>query len=150
MRITFDTLGEEQFSREIIRVGSRGANAQPVFNVIADDWMDWNREQFNSEGRRASGGWAELRPATIAARGSAHPILQVTGALLAELTRRSNVTITDSWIHLQIPDEQDEYGRYHQGGTSLMAQRRPIEFTDMDRTDMTKRVQRYLITGEVR
>jgi Phage virion morphogenesis family len=149
VRVTFETLGEVQFSRDLLRVGNRGGDMSPVLGSIADDWMDWNQEQFTTEGGRASGGWAALAPSTVKRRGSAHPILQVSGALMEELTKRSNVLVTDSFAHLSIPDDVEEYGRYHQSGTSRMPQRRPIEFTDMDRRQMVRKLQLFVLRGAV-
>ena len=147
MRVEFEMLGDVQFSRDLLKYGDRGADLSPAFGVIADDWVDWNQKQFDTEGFRGSGGWDGLAPSTVRTRGNAHPILQVTGALLRELTDKSNIEIQHNFMHLMIPDEQNEYGRFHQSGTSRMPRRRPIEFTDLDRKSMVKTIQRYLETG---
>lgn len=150
MRVTFDVLGEEQFSRELLRMGKHGGDMRPAFNSIKRDWIDWNQQQFDTEGGRASGGWAQLAPSTIASRGSAHPILQLSGALLDELTDPGNIMVTDSFMHLSIADDVEEYARYHQSGTERMPQRRPIEFTDMDRREMVRKIKSWVISGVVR
>lgn len=149
MRIHFEMLGEEQFSRNILRVGDRGGNMSPVFHQLAGKWVRWIREQFDSEGRRASGGWADLAPSTVARRGSAHPILQDTGALVQELTDEGNIDVTDDYMHLQIADDVDAYGRLHQSGTSRMPQRRPLEFTDLDKREMVRDMQSWIFTGRL-
>lgn len=150
MKISFEMLGEKQFERELLRAGLRADDARPVLEQIADWWMEWTEEQFITEGRRSSGGWEELAPSTVRSRGgAAHPILVQSGRLMRELTRRTNVHVTDSFAHLSIPDAEDEYGRYHQTGTSKMPQRRPIEFTQADRIRMTRAIQRWVVTGEL-
>lgn len=147
MRIEFHILGEEVFAREILRVGDRGADARPAFELIADLWGDWEAEQFASEGRRASGGWDQLAPSTIRSKGSPGPILFESGDLFRELTSRENILITDSFMHLTIDPEVEEYARFHQSGTDKMPQRRPLEFTDLDRRHMIKVVQQWVING---
>lgn len=149
MRVTFNMLGEDQFARELLRIGKRAGNMRPVFGLIAGKWTRWTREQFDSEGRRASGGWAALAPSTVARRGSAHPILQDSGALVRELTDEGNIDITDDYMHMTIPDDVDEYGRLHQSGTSKMPQRRPLEFTDVDKREMVRDLQRWTMFGEL-
>lgn len=147
MRIEFHVLGEDLFAREILRVGDRGGDARPAFELIADLWTDWNEEQFVSEGRRASGGWEPLAESTVRSKGSPGPILFESGDLFRELTDRRNITVTDSFMHLSIDDDVDEYGRYHQSGTSKIPQRRPLEFTDLDRRHMIKVIQQWVVTG---
>ena len=154
MRITFEMLGETQFEREILRVGNRGGDARPAFRTIRHLWEEWNAQQFESEGSRASGGWAQLADSTVLSRGSAHPILHLTGALEDALTGglEEHTLITDDFMHMLLPDgdgEPGQYGSYHQSGTSRMPQRRPVEFTTHDREEMLKVLQRWVITGEV-
>lgn len=152
VQVTFEMFGEKQFEREILRVGERADDARPLFMKLADDWVRWNDIQFNSEGARASGGWEPIKPATLIAKlrkGLDPRILHATGALRDALTDKGNIDITDSWMHLKIPDEVEEYGRYHQAGTSNMPRRRPLEFTEADRRVMTRRIQAWLINGEL-
>lgn len=146
--ISFHMFGEVLFERELLRLDERGRDMSPAFRLIARKWINWNYEQFASEGRRASGGWDELAEETIRKRGSAHPILVETGALMDELTDSSNIEINEDFMHMTLPDEVDEYGAFHQSGTTHMPQRRPMEFTERDRRDMVRDIQRYLVTGE--
>lgn len=148
VRIDFEMFGEKQFSREIERVGERATDARPLFETIRDDWMKWNAEQFMSQGARASGGWEELATSTIRRKGH-DVILIATGGLFNELTTPGNVDIYDDWMHMKLPDREDEIGTYHQSGTENMPQRRPLEFTDLDRKNMVRRIQSWVIRGEL-
>jgi len=148
VRVEFEMLGEKQFSRELLRVGSRAVDARPAFGSIADDWIDWIEEQFVSQGSRGSGGWADLAPSTV--RGKGHDTILVdTGGLMREATDRGNVLITDTFMHYSLPDREDQIGRFHQSGTERMPQRRVVEFTDMDRRVMVRKIQSWVLTGRL-
>lgn len=144
--VTFTVLGEDQVARELLIKGERGGNLQPVFNVIADDWMMIEQEQFASQGARGSGGWPELKPSTVKSKGH-DAILIDSGDLYREMTDRSNIMITDDFMHFAPADEQEEIGRYHQTGTSRMPQRKVVDFTDLDRRAMVRKVQSWIVSG---
>lgn len=141
--------GEEQFAREILRVGERGAHPKPVLEKIKGDWVMWNMEQFVSQGARSSGGWDKLAESTIKAKGH-NIILFDTGGLEAEVTDPSNIDVGDDWLHLTLPDREDRIGGFHQGGTRHMPQRRVIEFTELDKREMVRDIQLWVIKGELR
>lgn len=148
MRVEFNMLGEKQVSRELLRAGLRADQAAPVLGAIADDIIDWTRDQFDSEGGR-SGGWAPLADSTVKSRGSAHPILQVHGDLMREMTSRSNWIVTDSFAHFQPPDEQEQIGGYHQTGTTKMPRRPIFDFSPEERAQIVRKVQFWLIKGRL-
>lgn len=77
----------------------RLTDARPLFAGIAqelatqtelifqDEGPGYSATNANIKGRgTASGGWPQLAPKTIKQRGTAHPILQVTGALARSFT----------------------------------------------------------------
>lgn len=148
MRITFTVLGEDQFSRDILRVGERGADMRPAFAMIADDIVEWNAQQFMSQGARASGGWEELAASTVKAKGH-DTILIDSSDLFHEMINRSNFMITDSFLHFKPPAEQARIGAFHQSGTVNMPQRRVIEFTELDRRQMVRRMQAWALDGRL-
>lgn len=58
-------------------------NWQPAFEEVADDVLEpYVVKGFQTEGHSEGVTWKDLAPSTVARRGSAHPILQVSGALL--------------------------------------------------------------------
>lgn len=137
--------GDVQLKRKLLRIGDRAVHPQPAFEAMGEALFRMENEQFSSEGRRASGGWAELQPSTIAARGSAHPILDSSGALRASLTQRGGDNIfeaTDDYLRFGTADPK---AGYHQGGTGRMARRRPLELTEADRRGMVKVLQAFIL-----
>lgn len=151
VRISFTVIGEEQFAREILRVGERAtaAGVRPVLSKIRRDWILWNREQFASQGARGSGGWAPLKPETVAAKGHSTILLE-TGRLWDALTNISNIDMGDDWLHLTLPNEVEDYATYHMTGTEHMPQRRPMEWTERDRREMIKDIQSWVMQGVLR
>lgn len=148
MRVEFNMFGETQFAREIERVGDFAGNAKPVLAKIGADWMRWDEMQFASEGARASGGWAPLAESTIKAKGHAK-ILFLSGELEAAMSNPGNLTISDNFLHLLLPDDIQDYAKYHQSGTSKMPQRRPLEFTEQDKVGMMKDLQLWVLRGRL-
>ena len=57
------------------------ANNRVFYEQIADFMHDVTMQNFDREGNQVTGSWHELSRARQAQRGSAHPILQDTGAL---------------------------------------------------------------------
>jgi phage gpG-like protein len=152
MRVELDVFGEKQISREILRVGERASDARPVFSSIARYLMGEEEQQFASEGRYASGGWARLKDATIAAKRRAHldpRILRATDALHRSLTRRGDA----NQVLVIRPNElrfgtKLAYARFHQSGTSSSPRRRPLELRETARREVVRRLQRFLLTGQ--
>lgn len=149
MRVDFEMFGETQFSRSLERISDRAGNAKPVFAKIGRDWMNWNEEQFDSEGARSSGGWDPLAASTIASKGH-DQILFDSGDLFDEMVSFGNLEITDEHLYFAIDDEVDRYARIHQRGGDSVPRRRVLEFTDLDRTEMVKDLQLWLIKGRLR
>lgn len=154
MRIDFSVFGDEQLSRELMRFSAYAGSPQPAFGQIADDVREQIAEQFSSEGERGSGGWDELKEATIAAKASAgldSHILQATHDLMNSLTDKSS-----EWHIEKITDDsltvgsRDWIGVLHQQGTSKMAARKPVDFTEADRRGFVRTLQRYIVEGVLR
>jgi phage gpG-like protein len=155
VRILFEVSGDVQLNRELLRVGGRGVDASPAFEAIADRILSEDALQLGSQGRHASGGWKPLQPATMEAkrRRNLRPeILRATDSLMRSLTVRG-----DSNQVLKVrPDGLDlgsklPYAGAHQNPKpgSRLPQRRPVELTETTRRDITKTLQRFVLTGEV-
>lgn len=157
MRIEYDVFGDVQYSREIMRVGDRAGDMTPAFNAVADMIVDVERKQFASEGAYASSGWQPLAASTIehkAKAGLAPEILQATRALHDSLTNPSDrhhvrrITPDEMFVGTNVTTRDGyPYPRAHQRGRGV-PQRRVIELRPQDRTQATKTLQRYIMTGE--
>jgi hypothetical protein len=170
--LVFEVAGDKLIERELLRMGDYAQDATPAFAAIGGFMMAETKEQFATEGHRASGGWAPLAPSTIQKRGGAgrsggaiftNPgggggftsggpvrILHDTGALEQSLTEPKGanqileVTPQELVFGSRLP-----YAHYHQTGTRRMPRRRPLEFTEAAKRDMVKILQRFVVTGEV-
>ena len=148
MRLKLSVLGEEQIERELLRFAAHVGSAEPAFRQIADDMRDQIGEQFASEGSRGSGGWEELAESTLAAKAAAGldpHILQATQGLLNSLTGRGGDHIEEIGDDHLVFGSRDLKGRFHQGGTSRMPPRKPVDFTELDRRGFVRTLQRYLV-----
>lgn len=159
MRIEIDVFGDKQVSRELLRFSDRAHDAEPAFQSIADLLEHSEEKQFRTGGRHASAGWDKLKAATVKAkrrsddpvvRRNADKILVATGALMESLTadvqgvEGGAVRIVEP--HQLIFGTQLPYARFHQLGKGV-PRRRVLELRARDRTEMVKRIQRYLMTG---
>jgi phage gpG-like protein len=148
MRIQLDTFGDVQLDRQLVRFQERVTDLSPALELLADDFLDINRRQFDSEGGN-SAGWAPLAASTVSSRGSAHPILVEHGDLRASLTQRGGKgAIREVGPHELFVGTDIGYAQYHQRGTARMPRRRPVEFTRRDRERWVKSLQRFVVTGE--
>lgn len=153
MRIEFDVFGDRQVARDLLRIGDRAVDATPAFAQMLLDLVDLEREQFGSEGQRASGGWAPLAASTLArkrANGLDERILRATGALYESLEETSSggdairhADPTQMVFGTTVP-----YARYHQLGQGV-PRRRPVELAERDRQGLVKTLQRYVMTGDL-
>lgn len=151
MNLTFEVAGEKQVSRELLRFAGRTVDAQPAFIAIAELLMVETKEQFETEGRHASGGWKPLKQATVTAKaraGQRVQILQRTGSLMDSLTQAGD----GNMIHKTYPDGLDfgsrvPYAGFHQTGTRHMPARKPLELTETARRSAIKLLQRWIVEG---
>ena len=150
-RITWTFYGEAQLDRTLARVELAAADASPAFEVIAEEFLVAERQQFASEGGFGSGGWAALSDDYAKWKARHYPgakILHRTGDLEASLTEGPDIRVIEP--HFMILGSSVSYGRYHQEGTARMPRRRPIELPEALRRGWVKVLQRYLITGGLR
>lgn len=155
MRLSFEVAGEKQIEREILRTGRYAGDATPAFRAIGELLIDETATQFATEGGHASGGWAKLKPATVAFKqrhGFRPQILQMTGDLLSSLTERhsSNMVFEPSHNEL-IFGTRLPYAAVHQRPKpgNPLPRRRPLEFTEATRRHAVKILQRWIMTGKL-
>lgn len=94
---------------------------RPFWPTAARLGREWLKEQFATEGAFGGDPWAPLAASTVAQRGSAHPILDDTGALKGAASRpvRHATPLT---LELEVVDPKIHF---HQHGTRKMP-RRPV------------------------
>lgn len=154
MQLRLEVFGDVQLSRDLTRWANAAEDMSPAFSDIYDDFRKIERRQFDSEGSYASGGWAALRPSTVAARhGSAHPILRAVGPDGGRLRRSLTTKGARDAIGRITADEmvvgtKTPYAKFHQRGTKHMGRRRPVELTDADRKRFVKIIQAHLVATD--
>ena len=145
--LTIEVFGEKQVARELLNYSERIDQAGLALAKIHEEMQDQIADQFDTEGARGSGGWAPLAESTLlqkAAAGVDPHILLFTHELrdsLVESGHSSHVFRVDD--ETLVFGSSVEYGAYHQQGTVNMPQRRPVEFTEVDREDFVRTLQRW-------
>lgn len=157
MRLTLDVYGDVQFDREILRVMDRGMDMSPAFEGLADDFLDIESAQFDSQGMR-SGGWAPLKPTTIEAKrrkGQDPRILHASLRMRNSLTNRFDpdhvreISADSMFVGTRVRSQKGfPYAAAHQNPKQGQTQRRPVEFTSTDRVRWVKNLQEFLVGND--
>lgn len=151
VELSITLTGDEKFAMEIRETGKRAENMSPVLRAIGEKWLDWNWEQFITQGGRASGGWAPLAASTVEskARQGLNPmILQAHERLIEAMTEpKSYTVINDNFLFWRLDEDVEDYAQYHATGTSKMPARPPLEWTVTDIAVMMGMLEGYLKTG---
>lgn len=152
MHMGLSVFGEQLVSREILRTGERVADPVPLWESLFTDLALVEEEQFDSEGS-FSGGWAPLADSTVQAKALAGldpRILHATLDLRKSLTEvggPGNIHIAEP--SFMVFGSNVTYGKYHQKGTATMPRRRPVEVPMSMRSRMMKKLQRFIMKGEI-
>lgn len=150
IHLHIELFGETAFEYEILNVGKRAMNMSPILSKIAEDWRDRIENQFATEGAVGeSGKWTKLAFATIKDRGSAHPILIRNADLFLQATDEQLWRVTDDGIEIDMSEEQERIGGFHQSGTEKMPRRPIIDFTYDDVYRDTNKLEEYLLKGRI-
>lgn len=75
---------DDTFTEAMEHIGLRVSDFAPVYTALYEMFLRIESERFGAEGP----GWEELADSTVARRGSAHPILDVTGELKDAFTKK--------------------------------------------------------------
>lgn len=151
--VNLTVFGDVQIERSLLRWGERALRATPLWNSLYQDLLNIEKVQFLTEGAHGSGGWPELADSTVqdkAKRGQSPWILRASEVLFKSLTVRGALgnirEVGPNWMRFgsDIP-----YGIYHQQGTVHMPMRKPLELTGMERVAIVKKVQYFVVYGEV-
>jgi phage gpG-like protein len=143
----FSVAGEEQVLRTFSRWTEAVSDFAPVFSQIADDFLELESRQFESEGKAGSGGWAALSPRYAAWKQKRYPgakILERTGLMKLSLTTNINFGIREVSATQLVLGTKVPYAIYHQKGTRKMPARPPIELSEDDKRRWSKLVHQWL------
>lgn len=150
MRLEIEVYGDKQLSRELLRFAGNARDMRPAFREIADDFLENERRQFETQGRYASGGWKPLSPAYLrrkVAAGHDPRILHRTLRLRRSLTMSTADSIRDLRADEMFVGSRVGYGAVHQKGGGHVPRRRPVEVPNARRSVWIKILQRHLIDG---
>jgi len=86
------TIDDAEVRAGLARVLAQLGNMAPVMEDIGRALGNLTEDAFQASGP----GWAALRPVTVARRGSAGPILQVSGGLAGSITHGGDAT--KAWV----------------------------------------------------
>ena len=148
----FSVWGEEEINRELLRFDQRSLDALPAFEGIGNQMRESIEKNFESEGRTGSGGWAPLKESTIlekARRNLDLRILHATLTMRNELVGEGEQWTAGPQSLTFVPSDDIFYGEFHMKGTVNMPQRKPVDFTALERTNWVKDLQRFIVTGAV-
>jgi phage gpG-like protein len=154
MRIDIDLFGDVQVSRELLRFAGRIEDATPAFEQIANDLRELEAQQFDEQGKRASGGWQQLADSTIDRKlHSSDPRVRANANVILQATGRLKASLTGEWDpdHIEIVQPHQlvfgttvPYAHYHQLGEGV-PRRRELELTETDRRQVVRTLQAYLV-----
>jgi len=153
MWLNVDVFGEVQFSRELLRIVDRTTDMRPAWQAVHRSFLGAERRQFATEGGTYSGGWAPLKPTTVASKIAAgldprvlHATLRLRRSLTSELSADHvfRMSFDEMFVGSSVP-----YGVHHQFGTKFMQRRRPVEFNDALRKRWVKIMQSWIMKAEV-
>lgn len=86
------TIDDAQVRTALAKLVNRVSDMTPIMEDIGRALGNLTEDAFQAEGP----GWPQLRPATVKKRGSAHPILQVSGGLAGSITHGGDAT--GAWV----------------------------------------------------
>jgi phage gpG-like protein len=159
--VDIEVFGDRQISREILRVGIRSRNLEPVWRSVFRHMDEIHSEQFLTKGERGGTPWLDLKPATIIAKvreGSKTPDWpeRRTDALYEAMSSPSSPNREEiyngEWALFRVIGDPGEYGPIQQqGAASINLPARPLSvFTPIDREEIIKEIQLYVRRGIVR
>jgi phage gpG-like protein len=153
VKLKFEVSGEAQFDRVFQRFDENLGDITPIADDIRDAFFDIEKEQFQSGGAKgASGKWKPLSPAYEARKIAQYGTFAVIAGVL-RATDEMYKSVTRMAAHTVYQKSKDQIvigtdlarARYHQDGGGNLPQRKVIDFSDDQRRDLTKAIQKGLI-----
>jgi phage gpG-like protein len=152
LEFTLEVLGETQIDRTFLRMRDNARTTEVLWKEMLKTLRLIEQVQFLTEGSHGSGGWPELAESTLKAKARKNQqpwIERATETLFNSLTGETSDSLAETssdWLRYgtSVP-----YATFQQTGTSRMPQRRLVQLTEIERKELTKMVQRFIMTGEV-
>jgi phage gpG-like protein len=149
LRFTWEVEGVKILDRSFARIGEHLSDLTPVWDNVQREFWKIEDTQFKSENAKgASGTWKPLtRPYAKrkAQRYGVKTILRASDRLYGSLTGQTGDTVLikdkmEFTIGTSLP-----YARYHQTGTGKMPKRPVIDFSEGQKRDLSKGIQRDIL-----
>lgn len=151
--LSIHSYGETIVERKLSRFASNLEQPQHALEAIGAIMREAVQGQFESEGARASGGWAPLTQARIeykAKYGLDPRILRATDRLFQSLTQKFDADHIERASGDSLVFGSDvPYGIFHQSTEprTVIPYRPPVALTENDKRNMVKAVQRELLAS---
>ena len=151
MGVRFEIEGDVQVERKLLRFAEAADDMTPAWKRIDEQIRGFERSQFGTQGASGSGGWAPLKPRTVAfkARNNLDPrILHATGRLRKSFTNKTDpdhvLRFGKDWF---FSGSKTPYAGVHQNPkpSNPLPQRRPVELTETQRKAIVRTVQAHLV-----
>lgn len=153
LRFQFIVPGDDlaQIDVGLAALGKAVVDLRPAWAKIHPQLLQIEAEQFESEGRRGSGGWAPLRATYAKAkrkRWGDRPKLVASGRMKAALTTNNGDHVAVSQpleLRFGLVDAAIPQAKFHQSGYKLkdgsrVPSRKPIELTAADRAQIVQTI----------
>jgi phage gpG-like protein len=152
--LQIESHGEQLVARTFMRFADDVEVPRAALEEVADEMRRITKQQFETEGGHASGGWkplTEMRREFKRRHGLDPHILRATNALMRSLTEKfASGAIERLSGDSLVFGSAVRYGIYHQSSQprSVMPFRPPVALTAEDKRRIIKSVQAALISGQ--
>lgn len=148
LQFTFEAYGDKLIKRELLDMGDRSLDVRPAFRLIADDFREYEAARFDSRGE---GTWRPDALTTIAEKVRKHMdprVLHATLALRNSLTKHlAPGSYSRVFTNFMLFGTSVPYAHFLQTGTRKMPSRKPLGFTEPQKVQAMKRIQRFVVEG---
>lgn len=152
MELRLDVFGETELSRKLLRFEKLVENPRPAFDMLHTQFLELEREQFESGGQYSpEGHWAPLAESTVAAKAAAGldpRTLIATQRLFKSLTEAHSEdhvyhTTDDTMTIGSLVD----YGKFHQSRAprTRLPRRPPVAIPEQTKKHWVRLLQGWLM-----
>jgi phage gpG-like protein len=141
--------GVDEFKREFSRLDATFDDLTPIWPDVRDKFWQLEREQFDSEGSAGRDGkWAALSAQYKAKKIEQYgdkPILQASGDMYGSLTGSTQYSVYETTKTEIAVGSNLPYAILHQRGGGNLPKRPPINFSDSQRDELMKTIQKSFV-----
>lgn len=149
MKISIEVLGTVQLERAFISTRKSLDDLRFLWPSVEREFHQIEREQFASEGAAGGVKWKELSPAYAKQKLKRYPgktILRASDRMFKALTGSGGDAVVVKEPHEFGIGTSLDYPLYHMTGTNKMPARPPVNFSESQKTRLTKVMQAGIIT----